>query len=495
MNGTIPPAIKNPAIKHTQIFIGNQWLNSVDGSTFETINPATEEKIADVSEAKQADVDAAVSAAKEAFAPGSIWRRMKFSERGRLLAKVAELIERDAQYIASLETLNNGRLYSATYGDAFRIAQNFRYFAGWTDKNHGKTIPFDGDFFCYTNHEPVGICAAIVPWNVPLVMFSWKVAPCLAMGNVMIFKPAEQTPLTALYLASLFKEAGFPPGVLNIVPGFGAIAGKALSHHMHIDKLAFTGSNGVGRLIMRASADSNCKRLTVEMGGKSPNVVFPDVDVEQAVKISQVAIFRNSGQICCSGSRTFVHEDIYDEFVKRCIDEAKKLQVGDPHDLTTRHSPVINKAQEERILRYIDIAVKEGGKIVYGGKKIEGIKGFYIQPTVITDLTDEMTISQEEIFGPVQQIYKFRTVDEVIERANNTRFGLAAGVITNDVNNIMAVTRGVKAGIIWVNCYYPMSPGTAFGGCKESGYGRELGEYALEHYSEVKTVIMKIPAQ
>ncbi|XP_039250169.2 aldehyde dehydrogenase 1A1-like [Styela clava] len=490
----IPPALKNPEIKYTKIFINNEWVDSKDGSTFETCNPSTEEKNADVAEGKAADIDAAVQAAKAAFKPGSAWRKMDASDRGRLLYKMADLMERDAQYLASLECLDSGRLYAhALLGDIPACIKVFRYFAGWADKYHGKTIPFDGDYFCYTKHEPVGVCGAIIPWNVPIAMFTWKTAACLSMGNVLVLKPAENTPLTALYLASLMKEAGFPPGVLNVVPGYGKTAGHALSHHMEVDKIAFTGSGMTGRLIQKASADSNLKRVSLELGGKSPNIVFSDADVDEAVSLANTAVFTHNGQICCAGTRTFVQEDIYDEFVRKSVEKAKSLPSGDPSEITTVHGPLISKIQEDRVLGLLKSGVEEGAKVMCGGKKMEGKNGFYIEPTVFTDLRDDMRVSKEEIFGPVQQIYKFKDVDEVIERANNTRYGLAAAVITKDIDKVMAITNALQSGIVWVNCYFPLSPGAAFGGFKESGIGRDMSEYALSQYTEVKTVIMKIP--
>ncbi|XP_039251255.2 aldehyde dehydrogenase 1A1-like [Styela clava] len=490
----IPPALIKPEIRYTKLFINNEWVDSKDGSTFATYNPSTEEKNADVAEGKEADIDAAVQAAKAAFLPGAAWRKMDASYRGVLLNRFADLIKRDAQYIASLECFDNGKLYDSLLKfDVPYSISIIRYFAGWADKYHGKTIPFDGDYFCYTKHEPVGICGAILPWNVPIIMFTMKFAPCVAMGNVLIVKPSENTPLSALYLASLAKEAGFPPGVLNVVPGFGKTAGHALSHHMEVDKISFTGSGVTGRLIQKASADSNLKRVSLELGGKSPNIVFSDVDIDEAVSLASNAMFVHNGQTCLAGSRTFVHEDIYEEFVKKSVQKAKSLKIGEPEDVSTEIGPLISKIQEDRVLGLLKSGVEEGAKVMCGGKKMEGKKGFYIEPTVLTGLCDDMKVSKEEIFGPVQQIYKFKDVNEVIERANNTRYGLVAGVITNDVNKVMAISNALRAGTVWVNCYFVLSPGNPFGGFKESGIGRENGEYVLSQYTEVKTVIMKIP--
>ncbi|XP_039250455.2 aldehyde dehydrogenase X, mitochondrial-like isoform X1 [Styela clava] len=490
---SVPPAPANPEIKYTKLFINNEWVDAKDGSTFATINPATEEKIADIAEAKEADVDAAVAAAQAAFAHGSEWRRTDPSMRGILLNKFADLIERDLQYLAVLESLDNGRIYADTYlYDIPGSIKVLRYFAGFADKYHGKTIPFDGDYFCYTKHEPVGVCAAILPWNFPISLATWKMGPCLAMGNVLVLKPAEQSSLTALYLASLVKEAGFPPGVFNVVTGFGKTTGSALAHHMHVDKIAFTGSGATGRLIQKAAADSNLKRVSLELGGKSPAIVFADVDVDYAVETSHGAIFCHSGQVCNAGSRTYVHADIYDEFVQKSIERAKKLKIGSPLDYGTEHGPVVSKEQEERVLKFLNKGIQDGCKLECGGKKWDGSNGYFIEPTVLTNVKDDMQITQEEVFGPIQQIYKFKDVSEVIQRANNTKYGLAAAVITNDINKVMAITNQIKAGMIWVNCYDVGGPGAPFGGFKESGLGRDKGEETLHQYTEVKTVITKI---
>nr|XP_002127803.1 aldehyde dehydrogenase, cytosolic 1-like [Ciona intestinalis] len=487
-----PPPIKNPEIKYTKLFINNEFVDAKDGSTFPTENPATGEEICQVSEAKAADVDAAVAAARKAFQPGSEWRKMEPKKRGVLLNKLADLMERDYQYLASLESLDGGKVYTQTCGLDIRISiDGLRYFAGWADKDHGKTMPMENGYFAYTRHEPIGVCGAIIPWNVPLVMFCWKLGPCVSMGNVLVLKPAELTPLTALYMASLIKEAGFPPGVVNVIPGFGKTAGSPLSRHMDVDKIAFTGSTLVGRQIQKDSAETNLKRVTLELGGKSPNIVFADADMDYAVKMAHDSVFMNAGQICCAGTRTFVHEDIYDEFVKRSVERAKQGRIGEPSDLEVEHGPQITKLQKDKILKYLEGGVKQGCKIECGGGEVKG-KGHFVQPTVLTNLTDDMTVSKEEIFGPVQQIYKFKDVSEVLKRANNTKYGLAAAVFTNDINKAMAISNGVEAGTVWVNCYFKMEPSYPFGGYKESGIGREQGEYVLHEYTEVKTVVMKI---
>ncbi|CAL1526967.1 unnamed protein product [Lymnaea stagnalis] len=485
---------KNPEIKYTQLFINNEFVNSVSGKTFPTLNPATGQKIADIQEADKEDIDKAVKAAKDAFALGSPYRTMDASARGRLLYKVADLIERDINYIASLETLDNGKAFAlhGSIGDAYFSALVFRYYAGWADKICGKTIPIDGSYFAYTRHEPVGICGQITPWNYPLVMAAWKIAPAVAAGNVVVLKPAEQTPLTALYLAALVKEAGFPAGVVNVVPGYGPTAGAAITSHPDINKVAFTGSTEIGQIILQAAGASNIKRTTLELGGKSPCVVFDDVDVDWAVAEAQEACMTNMGQCCVAGTRTYVHENIYDEFVSKTRELAKTRKIGDPFDSNTVNGPQIDQEQLNKILELIESGKKEGAKVEHGGER-HGDQGFFITPTVFSNVTDDMRIAKEEIFGPVQQILKFKDLDDVLKRANNTTYGLGAAVFTNDINKALTFAHGVQAGTVWINSYNHVSPQAPFGGFKKSGLGRELGEYGLQNYIEVKNVVVKIP--
>ncbi|WAQ99846.1 AL1A1-like protein [Mya arenaria] len=397
----------------------------------------------------QADVDKAVAAAKAAFELGSPWRQMDASDRGLLLNRLADLIERDIGYIASLETIDNGKPFNNAVGDIRFSIKVYRYYAGWADKVQGRTIPVDGSFFCYTRHEPVGVCGQIVPWNYPFAMLTWKIAPAVAMGN-----------------------AGFPPGVVNMVPGYGPTAGAAISEHKDVNKVAFTGSTEVGQIIMQASGMSNLKRTTLELGGKSPNVIFPDADMDLAVENANEAAMTNMGQCCVAGSRTFVHEDIYDEFVRRCVERAKKRTVGDPWS-NVENGPQIDEEQMNKILSLVDSGKEQGAKLQCGGSRL-GDKGFYIQPTVFSDVTDDMRIAQEEIFGPVQSIFKFKTMGEVLRRANDTSYGLAAACFTNDINTAMTFTQGIKAGSVWVNCYEVVNAQSPFGGFKMSGIGREL---------------------
>jgi acyl-CoA reductase-like NAD-dependent aldehyde dehydrogenase len=479
-------------IKYTKLFINNEWVESVSKKTFATYNPATGDKIADVSEGDKADVDLAVEAAKAAFKLGSVWRTMDASKRAEILNKVADLIDRDAEYLAKLECLDNGKpLKDCQHVDVPASAKCYRYYAGWADKIVGKTIPIDGDYLCITRHEPIGIVGQIIPWNFPLLMQAWKLAPALACGNVVVLKPAEQTPLSALYITSLFKEAGLPAGVLNVVCGYGPTAGAAISNHMQIDKVAFTGSTEVGKIIQQAAGASNLKNVTLELGGKSPNIVFPDVNIDQAVELSHFALYFNQGQCCCAGSRTFVHEAIYDEFVKKSVERSKKRVVGDPLSPNTEQGAQIDKEQHSKILALIESGKSEGAKLECGGGACND-KGFFIQPTVFSDVQDNMRIAKEEIFGPVQQILKFKTMEEVVERANNTCYGLAAAVMTKDLDTALYVANSLRAGTVWINCYDVLTAQAPFGGYKQSGCGRELGEYGLLQYSEVKTITIKL---
>ncbi|XP_026228224.1 aldehyde dehydrogenase, mitochondrial [Anabas testudineus] len=489
----IPAPSTQPEVHYNKLFINNQWQDAASGKTFPTINPATGEVICEVAEADQADVDKAVKAARNAFRLGSPWRRMDASHRGLLISKLADAIERDAAYLAELETLDNGKPYAVAYTvDLPMVVKCFRYYAGWADKWEGKTIPIDGDNFCYTRHEPIGVCGQIIPWNFPLLMQAWKLGPALATGNTVVMKVAEQTPLTALYIASLIKEVGFPEGVVNILPGMGPSAGAAIANHMDIDKVAFTGSTEVGHLIQQAAGSSNLKKVTLELGGKSPNIILSDANMEEAVEQSHFGLFFNQGQCCCAGSRTFVQADIYDEFVERSAERAKRRVVGNPFDFQTEQGPQVDQEQFNKILGYISSGKREGAKLMCGGG-VAADKGYFIQPTVFGDVQDNMTIAREEIFGPVMQILKFKTVEEVIERANNTKYGLAAAVFTKDIDKAMYVSHGLRAGTVWVNCYNVFGVQAPFGGYKASGNGREMGEYGLENYTEVKTVTIKVP--
>jgi aldehyde dehydrogenase (NAD+) len=474
----------------TRLLINNRWVPSESGKTFPTINPSTGEEICQVAEADAVDVDKAVAAARAAFE--GPWRKLRASERGRLLHRLADLIEANADELARLETLDNGKPISVAKAvDVAKTIACYRYFAGWADKVQGKTIPIDGDFFCYTRHEPVGVVGQIIPWNYPMLMQSWKLAPALATGNTVVMKPAEQTPLSALRVGELIVEAGFPEGVVNLVPGFGPTAGAAIARHMDVDKVAFTGSTEVGRLIMEAAAKSNLKRITLELGGKSPNIIFADTDLDEAVEGAHMGVFVNQGQSCCAGSRVFVEEKVYDQFVEKSVARAHKRRVGDPLDPTTEQGPQVDRSQFNRVMGYIESGQSDGATLACGGKQV-GNRGYFIQPTVFADVQDEMKIAQEEIFGPVMSVIPFKDVEEVITRANRTSYGLAAGVWTRDIKKALAVANAVRAGTLWVNCYHVLDTRAPFGGFKQSGIGRELGEYALHEYTEVKTVTVKL---
>ncbi|XP_053312336.1 aldehyde dehydrogenase X, mitochondrial [Spea bombifrons] len=418
---------------------------------------------------------------------------MDASQRGRLLNHLADLIERDRIYLASLETLDNGKPFTASYVvDLELTIRVYRYFAGFADKWHGKTIPMDGNYFCYTRHEPVGVCGQIIPWNFPLSMQGWKLAPALATGNTVVMKVAEQTPLSALYMASLIKEAGFPPGVVNILTGYGPTAGAAIARHMDINKVAFTGSTKVGHLIQQAAGETNLKRVTLELGGKSPCIVLADANLEHAVDQCHEAVFFNMGQCCTSGSRTFVEDSIYNEFIERSVEKAKQRKVGNPFELDTQHGPQVDKEQFDKIFGYIKCGKNEGANLLCGGER-HGDEGFFIKPTVFADVQDTMKIAREEIFGPVQSVFRFKNTEEVIARANDTRFGLAAGIFTQDLDRAMYFIQALQAGTVWVNTFNAIACQAPFGGFKESGNGRELGEDGLKPYTEVKTVTIKSP--
>jgi acyl-CoA reductase-like NAD-dependent aldehyde dehydrogenase len=485
--------VKDMKVKHTQLFIDNQWVNSASGKTFPTINPVNCEKIADIQEGDKADVDKAVAAARKAFELGSPWRRMDASERGKILFKLADLIEKHAATLATLETLDMGKPFSTAVEDMIFGAKFLRYYGGYADKIAGRTPPIDGDYFTYTRLEPVGVCAGILPWNYPLMLLCWKLGPCLAAGCTVVFKPAEQTPLTALHFGSLVLEAGVPPGVINIVPGYGPTAGAALTRHMDVDKVSFTGSTDIGRLIMKAAGESNLKKVTLELGGKSPNIVFADcTDLDYAVEVSHAALFGNMGQSCCAGSRTYVQDAIYDEFVKRSVERAKKRTVGDPFDSKNESGPQVDEDQFKKILTLINSGKEQGAKLECGGDR-HGNKGYFIQPTVFSNVTDEMRIAKEEIFGPVQQILRFKTLEEVVDRSNKTSYGLAGAVFTKDIDKALTIANSLRAGSVWINCYDIIGPQAPFGGYKESGIGREHAEEGIKEYCEVKTVTIKVP--
>ena len=471
-----------------QLFINNEWREPAGGKTIEVVNPATEEVIAEVASAEQGDVDAAVAAARAAF--DGPWSKLSARERGRLVWKIGEKLIEKVDEIARLETLHNGKpIFESRHIEVPAAAECFQYFAGWADKIHGETIPVKGNFLTYTLREPVGVVAAIVPWNFPLLLTAWKVAPALACGNTVIIKPASQTPLTALALAEIAHEAGLPPGVLNVITGPGSRVGRMIVEHPGIDKIAFTGDTSTGKGIMKGSADT-LKRITLELGGKSPNIVFPDADLDAALRGATTGIFYGKGEVCAAGSRLLVDKSIKSEFIEKVAARAKKMVPGDPMDPKTRLGAISSKKQLENDLRYIELANKEGAQLVAGGGRadIGTGKGYFLQPTVFDGVTREMTIAREEIFGPVLAAIEFGDVDEAIASANDSTYGLAAAVWTKDIKKAHYVARKLQAGTVWINTYNVYDTAAPFGGYKQSGFGREMSMHALEHYTQVKSV-------
>lgn len=471
-----------------RLLINGQW---VEGSkTFESRNPATGEVLTPIAEASAADVDRAVAAGRQAFEDRSgPWRKMSASERGRLIWKLADLVESNIEELAELETLDNGKpIFESRYVDMPMVVDVLRYYAGLATKIHGETINTSETAFTYTLREPVGVVGLIVPWNFPLLLASWKIGPALACGNTVVLKPAEQTPLTTLKLGEFVMEAGFPAGVVNILTG-GPETGKAIVAHPAIDKIAFTGSTAVGKDIMRGAADT-LKRVTLELGGKSPNIVFSDADLDNAVKGAINGIFYGKGEVCNAGSRLFLESKLKDEFTEKLVARASKLKPADPLDPKTRLGAIVSQEQMHTVLSYIDAGKKDGAKLVAGGNRVsvDGSKGFFIEPTIFGEVKNDMKIAREEIFGPVLSVLTFDDVDEVIEQANNNPYGLAAAVWTRDVKKAHTVSRRLKAGTVWINTYGLMDAALPFGGYKSSGFGRELGAHAVEHYTEMKTV-------
>ncbi|KAJ5559182.1 Aldehyde/histidinol dehydrogenase [Penicillium sp. DV-2018c] len=467
---SLSTTIQTPNVTYEQpqgLFINNEFVKSVDGKTFETVNPTNEKVITSVYEATEKDVDIAVKAAREAFE--GPWKQVTPSDRGRMLTKLADLFERDMETLASIEALDNGKAVTMAKVDISNAAGCLRYYGGWADKITGQTIDTNSETLSYTRHEPIGVCGQIIPWNFPLLMWSWKIGPAIAAGNTVVMKSAEQTPLSALYACKLIVEAGFPPV------------------HMDIDKVAFTGSTLVGRMILQAAAKSNLKKVTLELGGKSPNIVFEDADIDNAISWANFGIFFNHGQCCCAGSRLLVQESIHDKFVARFKERAAQNKLGNPFEGDTFQGPQVSQLQFDRIMEYINHGKKEGATVALGGER-HGTEGYFIQPTLFTDVTPDMKIAQEEIFGPVIAITKFKDEADAIRIGNNTEYGLAAAVHTKNVNTAIRVSNALKAGTVWINSYNLISYQAPFGGYKTSGLGRELGSYALDNYTQVKTV-------
>ncbi|WP_408008557.1 aldehyde dehydrogenase family protein [Pseudalkalibacillus sp. A8] len=468
-----------------KLYINGELVESVSSKTFDTYNPATGDVLASVYEAEEQDIDLAVKAAKKAFEEGP-WSKMSTAERARLIYKLADLIEEHKEELAQLDTLNNGKpINEVRVVDLPDTIEQFRYFAGWATKNMGQTIPVSGPFLNYTRHEPVGVVGQIIPWNFPINMVSWKVAPAIAAGCTVVLKPAEQTPLSALYFAELVEKAGFPPGVVNIVPGYGRAAGNAIVEHPDVNKISFTGSTAIGKQIMKKASDT-MKRLTLELGGKSPNIILPDADLSKAIPGVFNGIMFNQGEVCSAGSRVYVHKDHFDEVVNGMVSLAQNVKLGNGLEIDTGMGPLVSKKQQDRVFEYINTGIKEGAKVVTGGGKSD--IGFFIEPTIFVDVNEQMTIAKEEIFGPVVVVMAYDTVDEVIERANNSVYGLGAGVWTENVKTAHNVANKLKSGSVWINCYDALNPASPFGGYKQSGFGRDMGSYALEGYTEVKSV-------
>jgi len=484
--------VSNYVSQKRKMLINGKWVEAASGKTFATYNPATGEVLAQIAEGDREDIDRAVKAARTAFETGR-WSQLTPSERGRLIWKLADLLEDNLEEFAELESLDNGKpVKIARVADVPLAVDLLRYMAGWSTKVEGNTIPISvpyapgAKFLAYTLREPVGVVGQIIPWNFPLLMAAWKLGPALATGNTVVLKPAEQTPLTALRLGELIQEAGIPDGVVNIVPGYGETAGAALAAHPGVDKVAFTGSTEVGKLILQAAA-GNLKKVSLELGGKSPNVVFADVDLDAAIAGASSAIFFNHGQCCCAGSRLYVEEKIFDKVVEGVAEHAKKINVGSGMEPDTDMGPLVSAEQLNRVCGYLESGFSEGAKAVVGGSR-HGDKGYFVKPTVLVNTNEKMKVVQEEIFGPVVAAIPFRDPGELVTQANDSVYGLAAGVWTRDIQKAHRLAAQLRAGTVWINCYNIFDAAMPFGGYKQSGWGREMGHEVLEQYTEVKAV-------
>src|SRR5215469_15690614 len=492
----IHPQVAEFIDKPRKMLINGEWVNAASGKTFPTYNPATGEVLAQVAEGDREDIEGAVRAARRAFDNGP-WRKLTVSERGRLIWKLADLLEQHSEEFAYLESLDNGKpLTIAKAADVPLAVDLFRYMAGWATKIEGNTIPISvpytpgAQYLAYTLREPVGVVGQIIPWNFPLLMAAWKLGPALATGCTVVLKPAEQTPLSALRLGELIAEAGFPEGVVNVVPGYGETAGAALAAHPDVDKVAFTGSTEVGKLILHA-ASGNLKKVSLELGGKAPNIVFDDADIKPTIAGASMAIFFNHGQCCCAGSRLYVEKDMFDQVVEGVAEQAKKIKVGHGFEPDTNMGPLVSQEQLNRVCNYLESGFAEGAEAVVGGKKKEGA-GYFVEPTVLVKTNPNMKVVREEIFGPVVTASPFTDLDKLVAEANNSEYGLAAGVWTKDISKAHRVANKLRAGTVWINCYNVFDAALPFGGYKQSGWGREMGHEVLELYTEVKAVCAAI---
>jgi phenylacetaldehyde dehydrogenase len=488
----IKPTIRQFVTTHRRMLIDGNWVDAKSGDNFQVYNPATGEILTHVAAGDHADIDLAVKAARRAFEQGP-WSRMTRAERGKLIWKLADLIEENLEEFAQIESLDNGKpLVVARVADIPLAIDNFRYMAGWATKIEGQTVALSNlgdDYFAYTLREPVGVVGQIIPWNFPLLMAAWKLGPALAAGCTVVLKPAEQTPLSALRLGELIEKAGFPPGVVNIVTGYGETAGAALAAHPDVDKVAFTGSTEVGKLIVHAAA-GNLKKVSLELGGKSPNIVFADSDLEEAIQGAANAIYFNHGQCCCAGSRLYIEKKIFDKVVEGVSENAKNIKVRKGFDPQCDMGPLVSNEQLERVLGFIEAGQKEGATTVIGGHRL-GNHGYFVEPTLLKNVRSGMKVVDEEIFGPVVCAMPFKQIDEVAAEMNQTTYGLAGAVWTKDVSKAHRMARAMKAGTVWVNCYNVFDAALPFGGYKQSGWGREMGREVFESYTEVKSVCLK----
>lgn len=479
----------NPNMQ-TKLFIGGEFVDAKSGETFETINPATEDKLADVASAGAEDIDAAVAAARSQLEPGSDWQKMPARERGKVIWRIADLLMKHAEEVGQIETLDNGKpIFESQYVDIPAAAECLYYFAGWSGKVTGETIPIQDRAFTYTMREPIGVVGSITPWNFPLMLAVWKIAPALACGNTLVCKPASNTSLSLLKFAELAREAGLPAGVLNVVPGRGSVVGNAMVDHPGIDAIAFTGSAEVGKGLM-ARASNTLKKVSLELGGKSPNIVLADADIDSAAKGALNAIFYGKGEVCAAGSRLIVEEGVHDQLIEKMLERAERMVPGDPLNPKTRLGAIVSKEQMESVMSYIDVGKSEGAKLIAGGERgdIGTGKGYFIKPTIFDDVAPEMKIAQEEIFGPVLATIRAEDPDDAVKKGNQTVYGLAAAVWTRDVSKAHKIARALKAGTVWVNTYNLYDPALPFGGFKESGFGRDQGRDALEKYTQTKSV-------